>query len=82
VAEGSVTDVAPRTRGHMHKTPSLDFLVVHKGQITLHLEGGVKQSIGAGEAIGEFDASVFCRLTQLQCSEVPCTRGKMRRTSG
>jgi len=44
----SVTDVAPRTLGHMNKTPSLDFLVVHKGRITLHLEGGAKPSIGGG----------------------------------
>jgi hypothetical protein len=32
----------------MNKTPSLDFLVVHKGRITLHLEGGAKPSIGGG----------------------------------
>ena len=54
-----VTDVAPRTSGHMHKTPSLDFLVVHKGRITLHLEGGAKQSIGEGEAIGRSDCAVL-----------------------
>jgi hypothetical protein len=52
-ADCSVTDVAPRTKGHMHATPSLDFLVVHKGSITLHLEGGVKANIKEGEAIGE-----------------------------
>lgn len=47
-----VTDIAPRTKGKMHSTPSLDFLVVHKGKVTLHLDSGEKAVINEGEAIG------------------------------
>ncbi|RSH93783.1 hypothetical protein EHS25_006431 [Saitozyma podzolica] len=46
-----VTDIAPRTKGKMHSTPSLDFLVVHKGKVTLHLDSGEKAVINEGEAI-------------------------------
>ena len=47
-----VTDIAPKTKGKMHSTPSLDFLVVHKGKVTLYLDSGEKAVINEGEAIG------------------------------
>lgn len=48
-----MTDIAPRTKGHMHATDSLDFLIVHKGQVTLHLDSGEKKQIKEGEVIGK-----------------------------
>ncbi|KAK1925179.1 hypothetical protein DB88DRAFT_488169 [Papiliotrema laurentii] len=55
VAEGGinfrVTDVAPRTKGQMHRTPTIDFLVVHRGTITLHLEGDERVTVKEGEAV-------------------------------
>jgi hypothetical protein len=47
-----VTDIAPRTKGHMHAINSLDFLIVHKGNVTLHLDSGEKQLVREGEVIG------------------------------
>lgn len=52
-AKTSVTDVAPRTKGQMHRTPTIDFLVVHRGTITLHLEGDERVTVKEGEAVGE-----------------------------
>jgi quercetin dioxygenase-like cupin family protein len=49
-----VTDIAPRTKGHMHATDSLDFLIVHEGQVTLHLDSGEKKVIKQGEVIGTY----------------------------
>lgn len=42
----------------MHATNSLDFLIVHKGQVTLQLDSGEKQLVKEGEVIGT-SASVF-----------------------
>jgi quercetin dioxygenase-like cupin family protein len=39
--------------GHMHATESLDFLIVHKGQVTLHLDSGDKTVVKEGEVISE-----------------------------
>ena len=50
---GRVTDIAPGVKGDMHKATSIDFLVVHRGEVVLHLEGGVQKTIKEGEAIGE-----------------------------
>jgi hypothetical protein len=50
---GRVTDIAPGVKGDMHKTTSIDFLVLHRGEVVLHLEGGVQKTIKEGEATGE-----------------------------
>ena len=51
--QSRVTDIAPKTKGNLHKTPSLDFLVVHRGTVTLHLDSGEKRVVSEGEAIGK-----------------------------
>jgi hypothetical protein len=51
-----VTDIAPKTKGKMHSTPSLDFLIVHKGKVTLPLDSGEKAVINEGEAIDMCEA--------------------------
>jgi hypothetical protein len=57
--EYRVTDIAPRTKGNMHSTPSIDFLVVHRGTVTLHLGSGEKAVVKEGEAIGQDSSRVL-----------------------
>jgi hypothetical protein len=70
IGMGRVTDIAPGVKGDMHKTTSIDFLVVHRGEVVLHLEGGVQKTIKEGEAIGESHSSGWC-IRRVRWGELP-----------
>jgi hypothetical protein len=67
----------------MHATDSLDFLIVHKGQVTLHLDSGEKTMINEGEVIGKYTLFDRDRLRAYeQYKGARFMPGRMKRMNG
>ncbi|KAM0078883.1 hypothetical protein ACKRZS_008749 [Fusarium odoratissimum] len=46
-----IVDFPPRSSGHMHRTISIDYVVVQKGAVVLVLEDGSKTPVGEGDVV-------------------------------
>jgi len=46
-----IVDCAPHSPGHMHRTTSLDYLLLMSGTLIMHLDDGSKTTLNAGDLI-------------------------------
>jgi len=46
-----IIDVAPNSPGHMHRTTSIDYAVLLSGTLLMHLDGGSKTTLNAGDFV-------------------------------
>ncbi|KAG7413546.1 hypothetical protein LZL87_011866 [Fusarium oxysporum] len=46
-----IVDFPPRSSGHIHRTISIDYVIVQKGTVVLVLDDGSKTSVGEGDVV-------------------------------
>jgi len=46
-----IVDLPPKSEGALHRSLSLDYVIVQKGRVTLHLDDGTKTNLNQGDFV-------------------------------